>query len=114
MSKENNETKEEEKKSVGREIAETAVYILIVLVLTYLVITYVGQRTTVSGMSMYPTLEDGDNLITDKISYRFTDPKRYDIVVFPFTESDGSTRNFIKRIIGLPGRRYRLSTEKFI
>ncbi|HIS30512.1 MAG TPA: signal peptidase I [Candidatus Limivivens intestinipullorum] len=103
MSKENNETKEEEKKSVGREIAETAVYILIVLVLTYLVITYVGQRTTVSGMSMYPTLEDGDNLITDKISYRFTDPKRYDIVVFPFTESDGSTRNFIKRIIGLPG-----------
>ena len=55
MSKENNETKEEEKKSVGREIAETAVYILIVLVLTYLVITYVGQRTTVSGMSMYPT-----------------------------------------------------------
>ena len=51
---------------------------------------------------MNPTLENGDNLITDKISYRFSDPKRYDIVVFPFEDENGK-RNFIKRIIGLPG-----------
>ena len=56
----------------------------------------------VSGRSMNPTLENGDNLITDKISYRFSDPKRYDIVVFPFEDETGK-RNFIKRIIGLPG-----------
>ena len=78
------------------------VYILIVAALTWLLVTFVGQRTVVSGRSMNPTLENGDNLITDKISYRFSDPKRYDIVVFPFEDETGK-RNFIKRIIGLPG-----------
>ena len=50
---------------------------------------------------MEPTLEDQDSLIVDKISYHFTDPKRYDIIVFPFEYEDHTY--FIKRIIGLPG-----------
>ncbi|GCA68372.1 hypothetical protein KGMB01110_28080 [Mediterraneibacter butyricigenes] len=58
------------------------IYILIIIGLTYLIITFVGQRTRVSGSSMETTLSDGDNLIVDKISYRFRDPKRYDIIVF--------------------------------
>lgn len=105
MSKESNKKAketEEKQKSMGREVLEMVVYIAIVAVLTWLLVTYVGQRTVVSGSSMYPTLEDRDNLITDKISYRFSDPKRYDIVVFPFEDEKGK-RNFIKRIIGLPG-----------
>lgn len=102
MSKKNTEEQEAPKKSMGREVLEMVVYIAIVALLTYLLVTYVGQRTVVSGRSMNPTLEDGDNLITDKISYRFRDPKRYDIVVFPL-EDAGGKRNLIKRIIGLPG-----------
>ena len=43
-------------------------YIAVVLGLTYLLITYVGQRTVVDGGSMEPTLQDGDNLIVDKLS----------------------------------------------
>ena len=49
---------------------------------------------------MYDTLRDGDNLIVDKISYRFTSPKRYDIIVFPFQYQEDTY--YIKRIIGLP------------
>ena len=49
---------------------------------------------------MYPTLHDDDNLIVDKVSYRFSDPRRYDIIVFPYRYKD---MYFIKRIIGLPG-----------
>ena len=67
-----------------KEILSTSIYLLIVLCLTYLVIHYVGQRTEVSGSSMENTLSSGDNLIVDKISYRFSDPKRFDIIVFPF------------------------------
>lgn len=76
-------------------------YILVIIGLTYLIITYVGQRTRVSGDSMNPTLQDGDNLIVDKISYRFRDPERYDIIVFPFKHEENTF--YIKRIIGLPG-----------
>ena len=90
-----------EDRSIVREMLGWLVYILIIIGLTYLIITFVGQRTRVSGSSMETTLSDGDNLIVDKISYRFRDPKRYDIIVFPYAYEKNTY--FIKRIIGLPG-----------
>lgn len=97
------------KKSGGvlRELLGWIVYILIIVGLTYLIITYVGQRTRVSGSSMEPTLSHGDNLIVDKISYRFQDPKRYDIIVFPYRYEVNTY--YIKRIIGLPGETVQVS-----
>uniref|UniRef100_UPI004056D10A signal peptidase I n=1 Tax=Acetatifactor sp. TaxID=1872090 RepID=UPI004056D10A len=86
---------------VMREIFNTGVYLLIVLCATYLLITYVGQRTQVDGASMETTLSDGDNLIVDKITYRFNDPQRFDIIVFPFQYQEDTY--YIKRIIGMPG-----------
>ena len=50
---------------------------------------------------METTLSDGDNLIVDKISYRFRDPERFEIIVFPFQYEEHTY--YIKRIIGLPG-----------
>ena len=88
-------------KKILKELLGTSIYLLIVLILTFLVVTYVGQRTKVSGSSMEPTLSDGDNLIVDKISYRFFDPERFDIIVFPFRYAEKTY--YIKRIIGLPG-----------
>ena len=92
---------ESESGSILRELLGWLVYFLIIIGLTYLIITYVGQRTRVSGSSMETTLSDGDHLIVDKISYRFTDPKRYDIVVFPYRYEEKTY--YIKRIIGMPG-----------
>ena len=89
-----------------RELLNTAIYLLCVLGAVWLVITFVGQRTEVEGASMENTLHNGDNLIVDKLSYRFHDPERFDIIVFPFQFQDNTY--YIKRIIGLPGeRRYR-------
>lgn len=87
--------------SVMWELLGWLFYILIIIGLTYLIITYVGQRTRVSGSSMETTLSDGDNLIVDKLSYRFQEPKRFDIVVFPYKYEENTY--YIKRIIGLPG-----------
>lgn len=84
-----------------KELLNTGLYLLIVLGLTWLVITFVGQRTEVSGESMEPTLSNGDNLIVDKFTYHFQDPKRFDIIVFPFQYAENTF--YIKRIIGLPG-----------
>ncbi len=89
------------KPSIMRELLGWVVYIVVVVLITYLVITFVGQRTQVSGDSMYPALHDGDNLIVDKLSYNFVDPERYDIIVFPYQYEEG--KYYIKRIIGLPG-----------
>ncbi len=72
------------KSGAVRETVNFLLYIFIVFLITYLVIHYVGQRTQVSGTSMEYTLSDGDNLIVDKISYRFQKPERFDIIVFPF------------------------------
>ena len=88
-------------KNIMKEILSTSIYLLVVLCAAYLIITYVGQRTQVSGSSMETTLSDGDNLLVDQITYRFSEPKRFDIIVFPF-QYDTDTY-YIKRIIGMPG-----------
>ena len=91
----------EEKPNVMRELLGMLVYVGIVLAITFLIITFVGQRTHVRGESMENTLDDGDQLIVDKLTYRFHDPERFDIIVFPFRYKDNTY--YIKRIIGLPG-----------
>ena len=96
-------------KKVIKEIISTSLYVLLVLCLSYLFITFVGQRTEVQGSSMEATLSNGDQLIVDKISYRFRDPKRYDIIVFPFRYEDNTF--YIKRIIGLPGETIQIDGE---
>lgn len=94
-------SREKKRKSVLREVLSWIVYLLIVCVVVYLIVQFVGERTEVEGDSMYPALCDGDNLIVDKISLRFTDPDRFDIVVFPFRYQEDTF--YIKRVIGLPG-----------
>ena len=93
--------KSKKKKSMVREFVNWILILVLLLGATFLIVHFVGERTVVSGESMYPALEDGDNLIVDKISYRFTNPKRFDIVVFPFQYQEGVY--YIKRVIGLPG-----------
>ncbi len=88
-------------KKILKEILNTSLYLLIVLCLTYVVIHFVGQRTQVVGQSMENTLNNADNLIVDKLTYRFRDPMRFDIVVFPFQYEKDTY--YIKRIIGMPG-----------
>ena len=112
---EENEEPEEEKDSAGKargvlkEILSNSLFLLVVLIVTLLLVKYVGQRTVVIGESMENTLMDGDNLIVDKISYRFRDPERFEIIVFPFIYKDETY--YIKRIIGLPGETVRIDGE---
>ncbi len=96
-------------KKVLKEILSTSLYILFVLCAVYLVIHFVGQRTQVQGSSMEPKLSNEDNLIVDKISYRFHDPERFDIVVFPFRYEENIF--YIKRVIGLPGETIRIDEK---
>ena len=84
-----------------KKVLNISIYILVLLVLTYCAVLFLGQRISVIGTSMEPTLSDGDNLIVDKLSYHFKEPKRFDIIVFPYKHEKNTY--YIKRIIGLPG-----------
>ena len=96
-------------KEVLKEIVSTVLYLLTVVCVVFLLIKYVGQRTIVDGESMVPTLHHQDNLIVDKLSYRFRDPERFDIIVFPFEYAENVY--YIKRIIGLPGETVQIDKE---
>ena len=79
-------------------------YSMLALFIAYLIITFVGQRTVVDGNSMYPILKDKDNIIVEKLSYRFGEIKRYDVIVFSYYDSIKEEEcYYIKRVIGLPG-----------
>jgi signal peptidase I len=68
--------------------------------------TFVAEARFIPSGSMEPTLQIDDRLIIDKVSYRFSDPQRGDIVVFDPTaqlEKEHYKDAFIKRVIGLPG-----------
>ncbi len=96
-------------KEILKEILSTSIYILVVLVLSFCVVKFIGQRTEVSGKSMELTLIDGDNLIVDKISYRFHDPERFEIVCFPYRYNPKDI--YIKRVIGLPGETVQITSN---
>ena len=91
-----------------RAILSNILYIAFVLLLSFLIVRYVGQRTEVIGSSMVPTLKDGNQLITDKITYRFREPERFEIIVFPH---EPEHEYYIKRIIGLPGETVEIGSD---
>lgn len=71
------------------------------------IVTFVARPYVVEGRSMEPTLHDRDRLIVEKLSYRFGDPQRGDIVVLRSPLEPGG--RLIKRIIGLPGDQIAIS-----
>lgn len=68
--------------------------IILVFIRTFFISNYI-----VEGESMMPTLEDGNKLIVNKMSYQIGELNRFDVIVFHHNEEE----DFVKRIIGLPG-----------
>jgi signal peptidase I len=94
-------TKEKTREKTGAQsFWELVRFAIIALVIVVPVRMLVAEPFIVSGSSMVPTFENGDYLIVDKLSYKLTDPKRDDVVVFRYPND--TTKFFIKRIIGLP------------
>ena len=116
------------KKSIAREYTEA---ILIALLLALLIRTFIVQAFKIPSGSMKKTLLIGDHILVSKFSYGthipneipfiniklFDDivlfskvPERGDIIVFKFPKDE--TRDFIKRVIGLPGDLLEVKSQK--
>lgn len=92
------------KKISGKRImAEICIYAVMLFLCVFIVPKYVIQRTVVSGSSMLNTLHNNESILVEKISYKFTDPGRFDIIVFYPYGRDDPDDYYVKRIIGLPG-----------
>ncbi len=89
------------RKKTVEKLLSGSITVLLALVIAFLFITFVGQRNEIDGSSMETTLSNGEYVLLDKITYRFSKPKRFDIVDFPCPTDPDSV--YIKRIIGLPG-----------
>jgi signal peptidase I len=95
------------KKSIVREYAEA---IIIALILAFIIRTFVVQAFKIPSGSMIPTLQIGDHILVNKFIYRFADIERGDIIVFKFPKDE--SRDFIKRVIGIPGDKIEIRDKK--
>lgn len=85
-------------KSLLREYAEA---LLLALLLALFIRAFVVQAFRIPTGSMIPALLVGDQILVDKVEYRFRKPERFEVVVFKYPRDE--SRDFIKRVIGLPG-----------
>ncbi|MBI3252028.1 MAG: signal peptidase I [Candidatus Omnitrophica bacterium] len=84
-----------------REVKEWTNSILVALLLTLVIRTYVVQAFKIPSGSMHPTLMEGDKLFVNKFIYRFHPPERGDIIVFKYPED--MKKDFIKRLAAFGG-----------
>ena len=91
----------EKSKKDKNEIKEWVKAFFIAVGLAIIIRQFFFAPIIVDGFSMMPTLEDQDRMIVNKFSYKFESPERFDIIVFRAPEG----RDYIKRVIGLPGDR---------
>jgi signal peptidase I len=80
---------------------DTAETIIVAIGLALIIRQFLVQTSLVYSGSMIPTLQIGDRLFVNKVVYHIRDPKRGEIVLFKSPYKDG--REFVKRLIGLPG-----------
>jgi len=88
-------------------IWELAKIALIAFVIVAPIRYFLFQPFIVKGESMIPSFQNGDYLIVDEISYRFSEPQRGDVIVFNWPKD--KSQRFIKRVIGLPGETVKVS-----
>ncbi len=97
-----------------QQVRENLQIVVVALILAFLLRTFVAEPRYIPSDSMIPTLEVGDRLVVDKVSYAFHPPQPGDIVVFnppdvPELAAISKDNAFIKRVIGVPGQEIRIT-----
>ncbi len=87
------------KKNFLKELLEWAIAIAAVCVVFLIIQAYIFKLAIVDGPSMEPTLKNKDRILVTKFIYKFKQPKRGDIIIFPYKED--KKQFYVKRIIGV-------------
>ncbi len=94
----------------GHLFSEIIESVAIAVILAVVIRVFLFQPFYIPSGSMEPTLTKGDRIIVNKLIYRFKEPQRGDIVVFKYPVDP--KRDFIKRVIGLPGETLQIKNSK--
>jgi signal peptidase I len=88
-----------------RNLIEWVAIVAGALAVALVVKTFLIQAFFIPSLSMYPTLDKGDRVLVNKLSYKLHDVNRGDLVVFerPENQPESDIKDLIKRVIGLPG-----------
>ncbi|MBC5707713.1 signal peptidase I [Hungatella hominis] len=103
MKKEDNRLEKSEAFDWKAEIISWIKIIIAAAVIAFVLNNFIIANSKVPSGSMENTIMTGDRVIGSRLSYRFSDPKRGDIVIFHFPDDPTGTIYYVKRIIGLPG-----------
>ncbi|MEZ4180094.1 MAG: signal peptidase I [Candidatus Doudnabacteria bacterium] len=107
-----NQIPEEENPTVGSFLWELSRIVIVAFVLMIGFRIFVAEPFVVSGSSMVPNFHNKEYLVVDKISYRFSEPQRGDVVIFKYPKD--TSQYFIKRIIGLPGEKVQVNNGSVV
>jgi len=102
-------------KKIGQFILDTVQAIVLALSIFIIIYLFLFQPHQVKGDSMYPNFINGEFLLTNKISYRFGEPQRGDVIIFKAPPSEPCAEiecEYIKRIIAVPGDRVKVAGGK--
>lgn len=94
-----------------KNVLTWAFEIVLVIAMAFVLVYFVGEKTSVIGASMEPTLYNKNEVIINKFIYKLTDPKRWDVVVFR-PNGNKNTHFTIKRVVGLPGETVKIESGK--
>ena len=97
--------------AVKAQILEYVESFVTAAILAAVIIIFIGQNFLVQGSSMEPNFHDRERLFVEKISYRFREPQRGEVVVFKYPAHP--RRKFIKRVVGVPGDEIKSGILKF-
>lgn len=100
----------EKEKSLIKEILSWVQVIVVSLVLAWLIGNYVIMNAYIPSSSMEDTLQINDKVIGLRLAYTFSEPERGDIVMFKYP--DDESKDYIKRVIGLPGESVKIRGGK--
>ncbi len=85
-----------------KEIVSWVVEIAIVLMMAFVLVYFIGMRTSVVGQSMSETLENGDQILVNRFIYKIVGPKANDVIVF-LPNGNEKSHYYVKRVVGVPG-----------
>ena len=95
----------------SKTVAETAESLAVAMALVFFIIRpFIVQSFFIPSASMHPTLLEHDHILVNKFIYRVSEPKRGDVVVFKSPpEARQDEKDFIKRVVGVPGDTVRIT-----
>jgi signal peptidase I len=102
----------EKSPSVGSFLWELARIIIVAFIVMVGFRFFVAEPFIVSGSSMVPNYHNREYLVVNKLTYRFDEPQRGDVIVFKYPKD--TSQYFIKRIIALPGEKVKIENGKVV